>query len=186
MIRTQSMRERVSFLIDQMDDVEAIPSSSSSSPPPHLQYTSGSVDNDGRRDNGHFQRLKVEKGWQHDIARNRENIHPQLEANTCQPNQQIPLFETPGEKDQAIKKPPMYTRKKSLHRRDSTASLPSPAEIGASPFSGESMTPQQKNVSFCPSILPPHSLYGPEERESTSQASQSMVPKSLHLTSGFR
>ena len=185
MTRAQSMRERVTFLIDQMEDVEAV--SSSTNLPPCHQSTAGNVCYNEHRQDKLLGCLNVEKGLQHGFSRNRENIHPQLNPNAGGPNQQTPTFETPGEKDEAIKKPPLYSRRKSWHRRDSTASLPSPAEIAASPFSCASETPRQKNVSFCPSILPCDT----GERDGTShnlhsQTSQPLVPKSLHLTSGFR
>ena len=172
MIRTHSMKERVSFLIDQMDDVDAI--SSSACPP--ACHQSASDYHDGDRGKAPFRSLHMDNDLQNNHSPNQENIQPHLSSNTSMPNQQVPMFETPGENNKAIKKPPMYSRRKSLHRRDSTASLPSPAEIAASPISCESQTPRQKNVSFCSSTLPP-----------SSQANSiPLAPKSLHMSSGFR
>ncbi len=184
MTRARSMRERVSFFIDQMDDVEDIPSFAS--PPPQHKSTCSLYCNEHEDDL--LRSLHSPTIMTHHAHRNKENIHPNSMLQT--PNKNTLMVGSRCEDPSLVQKSSCHTRRKSFHRRDSTRSLPSPAEIGASPIACDSETPRHKNASICPIAFPSGSdgvkELSTSDCRSNMQPSICMAPKSLHLSTGFR
>lgn len=183
--REKSTKERVSFFLDQTDDIKDLVSVTGPSPPSKASSTCYA--NDDEQDDL-LRCLYSPRMFPHHSDENKENIHPNLVPQT--PKKSTLNVGFHPDHPSSVKKSSRHTRRTSFHRRDSTTSLPSPAEIMLPPTTCDSETPLHRNVSLSPSAFTydvHDSEYPmPTECRLNRQQKIKMAPKSLHLSTGFR
>ena len=142
MSRAQSMRERLSFCIDTMDDVIDFPSL-----PKRHSREELSADRPFYHDNvDDLLRYTIPNKVLYHPDENKENIHPNLIQQKSD-KARIILDVHDDDDDLSIATTKTrHVRRKNSHRRISYESLPSPADIGPSLLPFDAETPVRGNV----------------------------------------
>ena len=193
--RAQSMKNRVSFLIDTVGEDNEYPEFMSPTPGRMTSKDSFYHDDDDDDDDGeedYLLRILDPEPVRYHPDENKENIHPNLLQQNSKDKATLTTETQLNEDHFVVKnKKNLHRRRTSFHRRASVESLPSPAEIGPSPGGVGSTTPQSRNLTIdCSSLsfeLPElDDPFLPRCQPQAVLPGMRMVSKNMQLSTGFR